>query len=204
VLASDGIRIVLVGKAVYTRVSAGDWLRKAHGFKVLRTDDGVAKFIRDMYMYQPHKRVTWERRIEFYDAIYKLDNNIHINHLLRKLRSVPDSKSVVVPDARYINEVTALAAQGFLVVRVTDPLGYKPTRMAGMASAAKGTIKLQEFYGRKYNDAYPVDYSVSNDDLTKLRRSIDRIIEKEREKRLVDTEGVVSPIIEVEEDKTST
>jgi hypothetical protein len=137
-----------------------------------------------MYYYQPHKRVKWEMRLKYYDAIYKIDNSIHVGHLLRILQRVPPEQDVVVPDVRYINEVQALVEAGFTVVRVTDGVGYKPVRMSGLASAAPGTVKLQEFY-RRNAEAYSVSYSIVNEDLDKLRKSVDRVVDKERAKKAI-------------------
>lgn len=136
-----------------------------------------------MYYYQPHQRVTWEKRLELYDALYKVDPDIHIGYVERRIANVESTTDVVVPDARYVEEVRRLVDLGFIVIRVTEAPGYKPVRVPGMKHSAPGTVKLQELYGRA-NDRYPVSYSVENAGYEKLRHNIDRIIEQERTKNV--------------------
>jgi len=171
------MRIAFVGKRAAMKTFCAHYLYKHKGFKRMQLDDGVTSIIRNMYTYRLHKRVTWERRVEMYDALYKLDPNIHIDYLLSKLSIT--TRDVVVPDVRYINEVEKLVAAGFVIVRVNT--SQTRVHIKGIKSAAAGTVKLQEYYGHNF-DAYPVSYSLIADDREKTRQTLDIILEKERNK----------------------
>jgi hypothetical protein len=144
----------------------------------MQLDDGVTKFVRYMYTYKLHKRVKWEKRLEIYDALYKIDPSIHIDYLLRKLMTT--DRDVIVPDARYLNEVEGLVKANFVLIRI-NTTAKGPIRLAGMGTAAAGTVKLQEYFGRE-EDTYPVSYSILADDRVKMKEMLDMIIEKERTK----------------------
>lgn len=174
----SGLRLAFVGKRSVPKTSAAHYLYKQLKFKRMHLDDGVTKFVRYMYTYKLHKRVKWEKRLEIYDALYKLDPSIHIDYLLRKLMTT--DRDVIVPDVRYINELEGLIAAGFIVIRI-NTTARGPIRLAGLKSASPGTVKLQEYFGRNL-DAYPVSYSILADDRFKAREMLDIIIEKERAK----------------------
>jgi hypothetical protein len=180
------IRIAFVGKRANIKTTAAHYLYKHKGFKRMQLDDGVTRLVRNMYTYRLHKRVKWEKRIEMYDALYKLDPSIHIDYLLSKLSIT--TRDVVVPDVRYINEVEKLIKAGFTIVRINST--SKTVRISGQASALAGTVKLQEYFGHDF-DAYPVSYSIIADDKVKLRELLDIIIEKERNKVDISDNNVV-------------
>lgn len=183
------LRIAFVGKKAAGKSFAADHLVKKQGFKRMRVDDGVVKFIRYMWAYRPHKRVTWEKRWTIYDLIYRVDPDVQVDYLLQRLdgntkKATPTTRDVVVDDVRYINELLKLREVGFIIVRITAPA----TRKVRMASITKntsaGTIKLSEYYGQNF-DHYPVDYSILNDSRDATRAMIDRIVDIERAKQLV-------------------
>lgn len=176
--AAKGLRLAFVGRKSNEKRAAAHYLYKTLHFKRMQLDDGVTKFVRYMYTYKLHKRVKWEKRLEIYDLLYKLDPSIHIDYLLRKLMTT--TTDVIVPDARYINEVEKLVEAGFIIIRVTSTDNVK-MRIPGMKSAAAGTVKLQEYFGQNF-DAYPVSYSIVADDRWKAREMLEHIIEKERAK----------------------
>jgi hypothetical protein len=176
------IRLALVGGGARSKITVANYLRKKRDFKVVRLDDGVKKMVRDMYMYRPHQRVVWERRFDIYDALYKIDSEIHINYLLHRMDRT--GRSVVTPDPRYVNEVVKLQRAGFVLVRVSEPPNYK-RNFLGVRNAQPGTVLLQEAFGQF--DIYSVDYSIMGGDRLKLIRAVDIIVEKERAK-LVDAE----------------
>lgn len=171
------MRIAFVGKKAAAKTFCAHYLYKRKAFKRMQLDDGVTRIIRSMYTFRLHKRVTWERRVEMYDALYKLDPNIHIDYLLSKLSIT--TRDVVVPDVRYLNELEKLIAAGFVIVRVNSPA--TEIRIKGIKSAAVGTVKLNEYFGHNF-DVYPVSYSVFVEDRDKAREMLDIILEKEQNK----------------------
>lgn len=172
------MRIAFVGKRAVTKTFAAHYLYKHKGFKRMQLDDGVTKLVRYMYTYALHKRVPWERRVEIYDALYKLDPNMHIDYLLSKLALT--TRDVVVPDVRYVSEVQKLVDAGFIIVRINSPA--TGVLIKGIKSAAVGTVKLQEYYGGTNFDAYPVSYSILAENRDKTREMLDIILEKEQNK----------------------
>lgn len=173
-----GLRLAFVGKRQEPKRIAAHYLYKKKYFKRMQLEDGVIKLIRDMYTYKLHKRVPWEQKIRFYDALYKLDPDIHIDYLIRKLMTT--ERDVIVPDVRYLNEIEKLVKHNFVIIRINiTGTGY--TRLAGMRSASAGTIKLQEYFGG-HTEAYPVHYSILADDRYKAREMLDIIVDKERAK----------------------
>jgi hypothetical protein len=171
-----GLRIAFVGKRQEPKTIAAHYLYKKLGFKRMLLEDGVIKLIRDMYTYKLHKRVPWEQKKAIYDALYKIDPNIHIDYLLRKL--ITTERDVIVPDARYLNEVKKLREVGFIIIRLNIP-ATGPIKIKA-STAAAGTVMLQEYFGKI--DAYPVDYSILGENRFKIREMLDVIIEKERAK----------------------
>lgn len=176
------LRLLLVGGGGRSKITINNYLRKKQGFKVMRLDDGVAKFVRDMYKYDKHRRVVWETRIDFYDAMYALDHEMHTGYLLRRLKTT--TRDVITPDARYVEEVKTLRAlAGYTIIRVTDPPNPKRS-FQGLRKATTGTVLLNEAYGKNFEN-YPVDYSiVATGDPEKLRRNIQNVVDKERAKLL--------------------
>ena len=177
---SDPIRIALVGKKMSGKTFAAHYLFKHHNFKTMKLQDGVAKVIKWFYKYRSHQRISWEKKLVFYDALYQLDNDIHVDYLLRRLAH-ESTRDVIVDDVRYINEVEKLKKAGFLIVRVSMP-DNKRNRLVGIKSAAPGSVKLNEYYGRTF-EKYSTDYSLINENQDALYRLLDSLVEKEKIKR---------------------
>lgn len=174
---ATGLRLAFVGKKNANKSIAASYLYHKKNFKRMRLDDGISKFIRDMYKYNSGKQIKWEVKFRLYNAVYKVDNDIHIRYLLRKLRNTV--RDVVVDDARYINEINQLREAGFIIIRIV-PGGFKNNRLNSLLDAASGSIKLQEYFGQF--EAYPTDYSITHENNEKLYVMLDRIVDKERSK----------------------
>jgi hypothetical protein len=172
------IKIAFVGKHQSGKTYAAHYLYKKHGFKTVKLQDGVSKVLKWFYKYRPHERINWEKRLAFYDALYMLDNDIHVDYLLRRLET--STTDIVVDDVRYINEVQKLREAGFLIIRISMSTNNK-VKLKGIQTAAMGTVKLNEYFNRKF-DAYSTDYSIINENKDSLYRLLDSIISKERAK----------------------
>lgn len=175
------LRIALVGKKATGKTYAAHYLYKHHGFKHLRMVDATHRIIKWFYKYRPYQRIKWERQLEFYDALYGLDPDIHVDHILRRLQTT--TRDVVIDDPRYINEVRKLKEAGFIIVRL-NMQENKRLRLAGMQSANPGTVKLNEYFAAG-SDAYPVDYSIINENKETLYQLLDSVVERERAKQNV-------------------
>jgi hypothetical protein len=172
------IRIAFVGKNKSGRTWAADYLRSQHNFKKLSLNEGVDRMVRIFYYYGDHKRVPWERRLLMYDALYKVDPNIWIGYLERRLRTT--TRDVIVDDPRYINEISALKDLGFTVIRLTAPETRRRRYLKGIKNAEPGTLAVHELFNRNFLETAHIDYSIYNETKEGTRKALDDIIEQLR------------------------
>lgn len=175
------IKIALVGKKAAGKTFVAFYLKRRYKFKSIRISDGASKLMRFFYMYGKHKRPSWERRIDIYDALYKIDPDIHINYLLRKLETT--TSHVVVDDVRYVNELVKLREAGFTIIRVNAPENRRRKIGATLRKAASGTLVLEEYFREDKTAPYSADYSLFNETRDGTREAMDKIIKE------LDTEG---------------
>lgn len=171
------IKIALIGKKAAGKTFAAFYLKQRYKFKKMRMDDGVTKAMRSFYTYGKHQRASWERRLEIYDALYKVDPSIHIDYMLFKLETT--TIDVVIEDVRYTDELQKLKAAGFTIVRIAAP-DNRRTRIVGMKSAAAGTLVLQEYFNEDKTKGYSADFSIYNNTRDGTRRSLDNLIDTMR------------------------
>ena len=178
-----GIRIVLIGGKASSRTYAAQILKRYFKFKHMRISQGVDKIIRTFYMYGTLKqKIRWEKRIHIYDALYKIDNDIHINYLVRLLDTT--TRDVVIDDVRYINELLELQKHDFVIVRVEVPQkGYRHVGRT-VLDAAGGTLAVSETFGRAGQLPYKADYSIYLENKETLQRDLQRILDLIRESRV--------------------
>ena len=168
------IRIAFIGKNKSGRTWAADYLRSTHNFKKESLGEGVDRIMRIMYYYGTHKRIPWEQKLLVYDALYKIDPNIWIGYMERKLRTT--TRDVVVDDARYINEINTLKDLGFVVIRLTAPEVRRRARLKGVKSASPGALAVHELFNRSFLEVAGVDYSIYNETKDGTRKAIDEIL----------------------------
>jgi len=173
------VRIVLVGRRFAGKTWAADYLRYHHGFKKEALNDGLLKTLRNLYYYGSHKRIAWETRLRYYDAFYKVDPNVWVGYLERRLRTT--TRDVVVDDPRYLNEVAVLKTLGFRVVRIVAPEARRRRRLSAYKWASEGLLGVHDLYNRDFDESAGVDYSVYNEDKESTRKSLDKIVESLRE-----------------------
>jgi len=167
------LKIALIGKRQDPRTSAAFYLKRQHGFKKLRMDDGVSKTMRFFYLYRKNERPKWERRMEIYDALYKIDPNIHIDYMMWRLSTT--TNDVVIEDTRYVGELQVLKEAGFKIVRITSPEKLPNFKM--IKKAASGTLKLQEYFNAPETVGYSADYSVFYDKSESSRKNLTDIVD---------------------------
>lgn len=181
---SAAIRIAFVGLHNSGKTFAAHYLYKHHNFKTVKMMDGTAKVVKWFYKYRSHERIKWERRVEFYDALYTLDPDIHVDYLLRRLDGGQETtRDVVVDDVRYANEVIKLHKAGFIIVRMTME-NERLKRIVTNKHTGKNRVSLNEQFNKK-NSVYPVDYSIINVTTEGLYKMLDNLVEKERAKRQI-------------------
>jgi dephospho-CoA kinase len=173
------MRIALVGKKASGKTLVAAYLKKQYRFKLKRLRDGTERILRILYDYEPYAHVSWEQEIYIYDALYKIDNNIWIGYLERRLKK-SNSEHIVIDDVRYINEVNKLRELGFTIVRVTSPDEDRHRRIGkGLARALQGSVILTEYFDRDNTEAYVADYTINaTRDRLATKHSVDILVEK--------------------------
>lgn len=170
------LRIALVGKKATDKTFVAFYLRTKYRFKQTKLMDGVDGIIKSMYGWEKYKRPVWEQRLAIYDALYKVDPEIHLKHLFNRLEKI-HINHVVVEDVRYLNEVETLAKSDFIIIRVTMALVTKKKRIVGLKNAASGTLILNEHFGTENTRPYKADYTITGTTREGVRKSVDQIIE---------------------------
>ena len=172
------IRIAFIGRVKSGRTWAADYLRSQHNFKKESLGDGVTRILRILYYYGSHKQIPWETKLLVYDALYKIDPDIWIGYMERKLRTT--TRDVVIDDARYINEITALKDLGFTVIRITAPETRRKRHLKGVKGASPGILTVHELFNRSFLEIAGVDYSIYNETKDGTRKALDEIVESLR------------------------
>jgi hypothetical protein len=181
------IRIAFIGKSKAGRTWAADYLRSTHKFKKLSLGEGVTRTLRILYYYGSFKRIPWETRIRVYDALYKIDPEIWIGYMERKLRTT--TRDVVIDDPRYLNEVATLKDLGFTIIRLTAPEVRRQRRLSNVKTASPGVLLLHEWFNHDFLEVAGVDYSVYNETKDGTRKALDEIILSLR--KLDNPEGIL-------------
>jgi dephospho-CoA kinase len=171
----QAVRIAFVGKKATGKSFVAFYLKYHYHFKRMKLSDGVDSIIRRMYGWDKYKRPNWEHRLKLYDAMYKVDPNIHISYLLNRLQTT--TMNVVVEDVRYLNEVEALGKKDFIIVRVTTDDALRQKRIIGMKYAAAGTVVLNEYFNSDLTRPYKADYTIVNTTREATRKSVDALME---------------------------
>jgi hypothetical protein len=98
----------------------------------------------------------------------------------RRLRQA--TFDIVVPDARYLNEVEYLKNAGFKVIRVSRTDGKDYPRYEFIKDAAPGTLVIPEWLPGTLNKI-SADYSIIDEEKSKEKtyEEIRKIVEIERE-----------------------
>lgn len=169
------LKLLLIAKYAKDSTEAAAYLKRTHSFTRKPMLAGVKKLMTPIY-YLRTEKLTYYHRLNIYNALYALDNEIWVNYLNLRLRTV--THDVVVEDPQYINEVNLLKEQGFIVVRIDSP-------KQGLAdnaiprSALPGTVMLAEMYG-KSKDHYKVDYAVFKESRESLFKGLDEVVDRLR------------------------
>lgn len=164
--------IAVIGKTARDRIFLATALEDTQNYKQIRIAEGVGKFLKTIYGIGYNKRVPWERQLEVYDAIYKIDPDVQVDYLLA--RAQLHKKSLVCDDLRYLSELNKLKNAGWKVIRITSPKGK--TRIPGIKHSAAGTIVLNEHFGHSDALSALADYSIWHEDKEKTLETLTKII----------------------------
>lgn len=140
------------------QIACAEYLRRSRGFKRLNMDEALKRFLKTSYWYKEKQNISWKTKLEFYDAVYRVDPNIFIKYVEGIMnKSFVDT---VIYDVRYLNEMEALQKMGFIICRVTTNV---KELQAGkyVKSAAPGSVVLSLTYDKRFSVNYNANYSVN-------------------------------------------
>lgn len=172
------IKICLIGR---TRKQSRILARRlvwGHGFIRKQLTDGVEKFCRDFYKYYNYQRpVSYDKKLKFYDALYKIDPEIHVNRLIRRVDA--GWSDVVVEDVRFKSEATKLKENGFTIIRVTSNENKRPV-IYNFDESVSGLLTVSEWFDNDPNKI-PADYSIHFENKVEATQTIDNLVRRLRE-----------------------
>src|SRR5258706_9458376 len=148
------LRIALVGRSKEANVWVGQYFYYHYKFQHKRLSDPLEHFIKQSHSYLTGryrgKVYRWERKLEIYDFIYKIEPEIWVKYMEWRLEK--QQKSCVVSDVRYINELEYLRDKlGFTIIRVQS----QSKKLANISKSlghesAPGTLALAELYAKDF------------------------------------------------------
>jgi dephospho-CoA kinase len=103
---------------------------------------------------------------DFGQSMRRLDSDVWVRPVIDKIRTygflfeMSQFDGFVITDLRQPNEFDALKAEGFVIVRVSSPLGMRIERMQANGDAFDP--KDLEHETESYIDGFDVDYEITN------------------------------------------
>lgn len=170
----QGVKIAFVGLNYSAQVACTQYLVYKHRFKRIDLDEPLRKFIRNLRVYGRNDRLRIDELRHYYDAIYRLDNDIFVNHFKKRVEL--SEVDVVTYDVRYKNELEVLKEMGFTIVRVYNAKVPRPLIGKYVKGAEKDTVALALLYDKRFAHNYGVNYSISFDNQASLKPAIDQLL----------------------------
>lgn len=174
----QGINVAFIGTVKNAQTACAEHLKWKHEFKRLEFDDPIRKFIRKSYGYKPWTNINWQKRLEFYDSIYRVDNDFFINIMRQKIQN--SEVDIVISDVRYINELDALREMDFKIVRVTSakPMTGYPQVGKYVKTAEVGSVPVALYFDSNRTFQGKIDYSIYWESRTKMPDVLDPLLER--------------------------
>lgn len=155
----QGFNIAFIGIDDLAQTACAEYMKRHLNFKRMDLDDGLIHFLRTVYGYHQRIRVKRSKTREFYDALYKIDNNFWLTQFTRNFMNT--ELDVVVSNVRYMHEMEELQKLGFVICRVTSTPKNKKNIGLYVKSATDGTVALSMLYNKAFASNYKVDYSIN-------------------------------------------
>lgn len=171
----DRKKIALVGKNKEIRVFVSRYLKDKYNYKILGMDDYLDQISRKLYYLSKDRNIKWEQRLRMYDAWQKIDPDIWVNHIIRRVRD--STMSIVVPDVRYLNEVKRLEDEGFLFIRILVPSTQVKYIKSLSMDTNPGAALYYEWFASDADTYVKAKYSIYIENRESGRRAIDRVME---------------------------
>ena len=156
--SNQGFKIAFIGTNHTAQTACAEYLRRKLLFKRLNMDEPIRRFLQASYWHKAKANVDWQQRLAFYDAAYKIDNDIFIKYVDGRIkRTIVDT---VIYDVRYLNEMKALQEMGFIICRVTTT-NTKNLQIGKLVKTADtGTVALSLLYNKNFSANNPANYSL--------------------------------------------
>lgn len=158
VSSRQGINVAFIGTDEYAQTACAEYLKRKLNFKRMDLEDGLIHFLRTTYGYHQRFKLRRSEIRQFYDELYKIDNDIWIGQFTRKF--LKSENDIVVSDIRYLHELDALRDLGFVVCRVTSEPRHKKDIGRFIKHADKGTVALAMLYDKTFAHMHNVDFSI--------------------------------------------
>lgn len=155
--SQQGFNIAFVGINYRAQTACAQYLKNKRKFKYISMDDPLRRFLRAGGFHPRLKRFPLAERLEYYDAVHKINPNFFIDSV--KFRMGLSKIDTVIWDVRYINELKQLKDMGFIICRVTS--GKSPIHLKKyVGKAESGTVAVAMTYDSNLAFQSNVDYSV--------------------------------------------
>lgn len=178
---SGRLKVAFVGKSKEANTYCARYLWKKYKFRFWGMDDELDKFLRRLHnsKYKFRPRISYQQKLRYYDVWYKLDPDIWIRHILYRINEPRATRNAVVPDARYMNEIKALEADGFIIIRVTVSENWyskKTTHIKTLNDTANpGAIDYYEWFSPHVNTMIKAQYSIHLETKAGVNRILDTL-----------------------------
>lgn len=165
------VKLAVVGKSKQANTWVARRLWETWRWKVIGLDDELDKFLRRIKnrtrvpIHHLPEPVNWQIRQAIYDAIQKVDATFFVDRAIYLSTDPRRTMHVVIPDARYLEEVKALQAAGFIFVRVTMPKeNYKSNSIKRLNySTNSGAIDYYEWFAQDVDMYIKATYTIHLD-----------------------------------------
>lgn len=154
----QGFNIAFIGTTQAGQTACAEYLYHTYRFKRINMDEALRQFIKTSYWYKVKQNTNWIQKLQFYDAIYSVDNEIFIKYMRGRMEKV--ESDVVVWDVRYLNEMKALKDMGFIICQVYHPRG-KVEIGKYVKSSNEGTVAVAMTYDDRFSINHSPDISVT-------------------------------------------
>lgn len=187
----ERLKIAFVGKSKEANTYCARYLWKKYKFRFWGMDDELDKFLRRLHntKYKFRPKVNYQVRLRYYDVWHKLDPDIWVRHVLYRINEPRATRNAVVPDARYMNEIKALEADGFIIIRVTVAEKFyskKTTHIKTLNDTVNpGAIDYYEWFSPNVNFHINAQYSIHMESYAGINRALDAIIKSLTEEQAI-------------------
>lgn len=156
------VKIALCGTLRSGKDTVADMFREKYKFTSFAFAEGIWETIRLLYpqIYaRRHKEKPRRLLQEIGQKLRMVDENIWVNYTFQRIEEVGASR-IVITDLRQPNELEALKADGFFIVRVNA----EPEVRIARAKAAGDNFDMQDLLHEteRHVEKFRVDFDISN------------------------------------------